>query len=72
MDMWSLGCVFAEILLLMQSKNKGLYEHKLSDVILFPGKSCYPFTEGKGAKDNNEVTVKNDDQLIKILELVGI
>lgn len=46
---------------------------KISDVILFPGKSCYPFTEGKGNDDSKgTATVRSDDQLIKILELIGI
>lgn len=46
---------------------------KLSDVILFPGKSCYPFTEGKGQDEaKGNATVRSDDQLIKVLELVGL
>lgn len=72
-DIWALGCVFAEILLLISSKNNSKSNVKLSDVILFPGKSCYPFTEGKGKGENSgTATVRSDDQLIKILELLGV
>jgi serine/threonine protein kinase len=69
-DIWSLGCVFAEILLLNrldQSKNgSGI---KLSDVILIPGKSCYPFTDApdKNQKSGGVEVIRSDDQLIKIL-----
>ncbi len=72
-DIWALGCVFAEILLLIQQKQANKSNIKLSDVILFPGKSCYPFTEGKEKGDKNDkATVRSDDQLIKILELLGL
>jgi hypothetical protein len=60
-------------LLLISQKNSSKANIKLNDVILFPGKSCYPFTEGKSKGENaSTATVRSDDQLIKILELIGI
>lgn len=62
-DIWSLGCVFAEILLLNRlDPTKNDSNVKLSDVILIPGRSCYPFTEGSdgGNKKGVEV-IRSDD-----------
>lgn len=72
-DIWSLGCVFAEILLLNKlDPAKNSENIKLSDVILIPGRSCYPFTDGGDKSDKNNVEViRSDDQLIKILQLLG-
>jgi len=72
-DIWSLGCVFAEIMLLNcldpDKRKEGI---RLSDVILIPGRSCYPFTDdpAKGKGTDGDV-VRSDDQLIKILQLIG-
>merc|ERR1719242_2172708 len=39
-DVWSIGCIFAE-LLQMHSKNQSNYKNRK---VLFPGRSCFPFS----------------------------
>jgi hypothetical protein len=55
--------VFAEILLLNKlDPNIDTDNIKLSDVILIPGKSCYPFTDGEDKNESKNVeTIKSDD-----------
>jgi len=62
-DMWSLGCIFAELLSMQEGSVPGYEDRKP----LFPGGSCYPLS-GEGA------SVKNDerlDQLSVILSVIG-
>lgn len=66
--------MFAEILLLNRlDSSKNGSGVKLSDVILVPGKSCYPFTDApdKNQKSGGVEVIRSDDQLIKILHLLG-
>lgn len=57
-DIWSVGCVFAEMLTLLNSKTK--------KVPLFPGTSCYPLSPLKGKKGSGE-----QDQMSSILDILG-
>lgn len=60
-DIWSIGCIFAE-LLSMQEGSVPSYEDREP---LFPGGSCFPLSEG--------LTTANDrlDQLSVILSVIG-
>jgi serine/threonine protein kinase len=53
-DMWGLGCVMAEMLLLIESKEFNSEKVKLSDMYLFPGKSCFPLTPVKGDENSKD------------------
>ena len=76
-DIWGLGCVMAELLLVVQEVNSrevGCKEPmKLEDIVMFPGTSCFPLTACHESKSSNEEAnlVSNNDQLIKILESLG-
>jgi len=48
-DMWSVGCIFAELLSMMKEN----FPDPFSRVPLFPGKSCYPLSPGTAI---NQVT----------------
>ena len=73
-DQWGLGCVLSEILLLLVSKNIDSEKQlDINDMYMFPGKSCFPLTpsETKCKDDATLTTVRNDDQLVKILSFLG-
>jgi len=61
-DVWSAGCIFAE-LLSMQKKNVKDYRKRRA---LFPGKSCFPLT-GRGSSPYND----SYDQLNVIFDVIG-
>lgn len=42
-DMWSIGCVFAELLGMMKENSPTFMDRKP----LFPGKSCFPLSPAK-------------------------
>ena len=46
-DMWSVGCIFGELLMMMKGNAATFIDRKP----LFPGKSCFPLSP---AKENNE------------------
>ena len=46
-DIWSIGCIFAELLSMMRSNAATFMDRKP----LFPGKSCFPLSP---AKDTSE------------------
>ena len=82
MDIWAIGCILAELLLnfIEHEKNpankNGTGIFNLSDVFMFPGDSCYPISPIRGGSDHKEVDedkthISGDDQLIKILEIIG-
>lgn len=48
-DIWSAGCIFAELLTCAHA-NKKL---SMKDKILFPGRSCYPLSPDGQANDTN-------------------
>ena len=47
-DMWSVGCIFAELLSMMEEN----FPDAFSRVPLFPGKSCYPLSPNTTAFSN--------------------
>ena len=67
-DVWSLGCVFAELVYVFRPENKDP-----SKRFLFKGTSCYPQSPRKMSSDQDEteVNISSNDQLIKILETLG-
>lgn len=60
-DMWSIGCIFAE-LLSMQAENVADYHKRRA---LFPGKSCFPLTAEKSTYSDDR------DQLNLIMSVIG-
>merc|ERR1711997_1337163 len=61
-DVWSIGCIFAE-LLQMHSKNQSNYKNRK---VLFPGRSCFPFS----TKDPFDYQHRSD-QLRVVFNLIG-
>lgn len=66
-DMWSAGCIFAELL---QTLEPGMKAQPL-----FPGKTCFPLSAGRKERGNSE---KLDEefraethQLMKIFDVIG-
>jgi serine/threonine protein kinase len=59
-DIWSLGCIIAELAYVWNSA-----DNNKSDKILFRGSNCFPLSPVK------EGVVGSNDQLIKILETLG-
>jgi mitogen-activated protein kinase 1/3 len=51
-DVWSIGCIFAELLSMMKSNSATFIDRKP----LFPGKSCFPLSP---AKDLAEIEQRN-------------
>ena len=48
-DMWSVGCIMAELLSMMKEN----FPDPFSRVPLFPGKSCYPLSPGAELNANS-------------------
>jgi len=48
-DMWSVGCIFAELLSMMEDN----FPDPFSRVPLFPGKSCFPLSPGTAINENS-------------------
>jgi mitogen-activated protein kinase 1/3 len=46
-DMWSIGCIFAELLGMMKEHAATYLDRKP----LFPGKSCFPLSPDKNVKE---------------------
>lgn len=57
-DIWSVGCIFAELLTMLKENAKSQFERKP----LFPGTSCYPLSPSSSMK-NKEKGVSKEDQL---------
>lgn len=72
-DMWSLGCVLAELIFCTR-KYKKKAQKTVGPQRLFRGSSCFPLSPSsemsKSAKQDENI-VSNNDQLIKILEVLG-
>ena len=49
-DMWSVGCIFAELLSMMEENCPDMFNR----VPLFPGKSCYPLSPGTTNATNGQ------------------
>ena len=72
-DMWSLGCMFAELLWCCETKTQQKPVTKTR--ILFPGDSCYPLSpQNPGASDSSddgEIDLSSKDQLKVICRTLG-
>jgi len=67
-DIWSAGCIFAELLQMYKSATKELKYRKP----LFSGDSCFPLSPKPEADVNVcEMPISYNDQMIKILEIKG-
>ena len=68
-DVWSLGCVFAELAYVYQNKEK----EDTSKRFLFKGTSCYPHSPKEMKQGlGQDVNISSNDQLIKIIETLGV
>lgn len=65
-DMWSLGCVLAE--LLFASEDYQGQKRSGDDRFLFQGNSCFPLSPFDAG---DKSLISKDDQLLKILKLLG-
>jgi len=67
-DMWSVGCIFAELLGMMKQSAATYLDRKP----LFPGKSCFPLSPDRHARiQANGFPVARDDQLAVIFDVLG-
>lgn len=67
-DMWSVGCVFAELLGMMKESAPTYVDRKP----LFPGKSCFPLSPDKHVKEERKgFPFSTNDQLNVIFEVIG-
>ena len=67
-DMWSVGCIFAELLGMMKSSAVTYLDRQP----LFPGRSCFPLSPDRHARiQTNGFAVSKDDQLAVIFEVLG-
>lgn len=61
-DVWSVGCIFAELLNMHKDNARGPKERKP----LFPGRTCFPFST-----KNNADYLQETDQLRVVFDLMG-
>lgn len=67
-DMWSVGCIFAELLGMMKESAATYLDRKP----LFPGRSCFPLSPDASAKqDKSGFPINKNDQLSVIFEVIG-
>ena len=69
-DVWSVGCIFAELMMMMR-ENASTFTDRQP---LFPGKSCFPLSPpGKNTVKVNEYGFPNEkaDQLNVIFDVIG-
>jgi mitogen-activated protein kinase 1/3 len=70
-DIWSVGCIFAELLSMMTENYATVFDREP----LFPGHSCFPLSPGYGTKDDDIKEFTSDklanDQLNKIFDVIG-
>ena len=67
-DMWSVGCIFAELLGMMKESAATYLDRKP----LFPGKSCFPLSPDRHAQiQASGFPVAKDDQLALIFDVLG-
>ena len=62
-DMWAVGCIFAELLATIQGNSKSSFDRRP----LFPGTSCYPLSPSHSTESKGE----EKDQLNVILDVLG-
>jgi len=67
-DIWSIGCIFAELLSMMKENVKNARDRRP----LFPGKSCYPLSpDKKNTESRGGFPYSVDDQLSVIFKVIG-
>ena len=69
-DVWSVGCIFAELMMMIKENSPTFMER----TPLFPGKSCFPLSPpGKNTVKVNEYGFPNEkaDQLNVIFDVIG-
>lgn len=68
-DIWSVGCIFAELLSMMEAN----FPDPFSRVPLFPGKSCYPLSPGTEFNQAGKTKEEREkgDQLSIIFQVIG-
>lgn len=71
MDVWSVGCIFAELLHFLTpeayiTSNNDQNKRKIDSRYLLPGEACYPLSPGKSG-----TSVDYKDQMRHILDAVG-
>ena len=67
-DMWAVGCIFAELLSMMK-ENVSTYSERKP---LFPGKSCFPLSpDKKGELNKSGFPDTHSDQLNVIFDVIG-
>lgn len=78
-DMWSVGCVLAQLLLRSANKEAAAAsgdQHKPDDFSNFmSGNSCFPLSPGEhgdaGCSDSSVIRLSSQDQLLVILKTIG-
>lgn len=67
-DVWSVGCIFAELLGMMKESAPTYLDRKP----LFPGKSCFPLSPDRAAQEEKHgFPVSKNDQLSVIFDVIG-
>ena len=67
-DVWSIGCIFAELLGMMKENAPTYLDRKP----LFPGKSCFPLSPDKHTTEKRKgFPFSNSDQLNVIFDVLG-
>ncbi len=66
-DVWAVGCIFAELLLML---NHAILPGERKP--LFPGASCYPYSPSKVEKVKDGLSTLESDQLNVILDVLGV
>lgn len=64
-DIWAVGCIFAELLTMMQENFPNIHDRKP----LFPGGSCFPLSPDNNNKSN--LPYSTNDQLNLIFDVIG-
>ena len=74
--MWSMGCILAEMMFCTEEYNHD-YQEIINNRYLFPGTSCFPISpcdemkKQNGDKEESLNIVSQNDQLIKVLDVLG-
>ena len=67
-DIWAIGCIFAELLGMMKENAPTFMDRQP----LFPGKSCFPLSPAKNPTENRKgFPFSSNDQLSIIFQIIG-
>ena len=67
-DIWAIGCIFAELLSMMKENSPTFMDRKP----LFPGKSCFPLSPAKQVTEQKAgLPFSSNDQLAVIFAVIG-